>query len=87
MAAKGAGVIKPVQQLTKLMHPTSMQNRDQAQRPSVVRSTLRRLKWSTLELRAQFSTVPTTIKRKSHHTCKHVLLPGHVSMPIMCSVT
>ena len=32
-------------------------------------------------------TSPTTIKRKKHHTCKHVLFPDHVSMPAMWSVS
>ena len=52
---------------------TACKIRDQAQRPSAVKSQpCERLKWSTLELRAHWNRTNDQNK-KSHHTCKYGL--------------
>ena len=59
--------------------------RDKAQRPSAFKSQPSgRLTCSTPELGAQLN-LTNDQKRKRHHTCKHVLLPDHVSMSDMWS--
>ena len=64
-----------VQQFQQMMHSSNHAKSWLGSRPSVFKSTLGRLTWWTLELHAQISSVPKTIKRKNHQTCKHVLMP------------
>ena len=51
---------------------------DKAQRPSVVKSNpITVIRQSPHWIKCTIEPSPKTIKRKNHHTCKHVLVPCH----------